>query len=64
MTWLNQGCWDDDPLPARRAGGSAGSQQHHDELFGAARARAEAAEAYQAQVRELQAERSAIGGAR
>jgi len=62
-TWLNQGCWDDDPLPARRRGGSAGSQEFHDELFGDARARAAQAEAYQAQMRQLQGERLAIGGA-
>jgi len=63
-TWLNQGCWDDDPLPVRRSSGSAASQDHHDGLFDAARARAEQAEAYQAQMRRLQDERLTIGGAR
>jgi hypothetical protein len=26
-TWLNQGCWEDDPLPARRSGGDDGIAQ-------------------------------------
>jgi len=53
-TWLNAGCWDDDPLPARRTSGSAANQQHHDELFAAAARRAAAAEG----------EHLAIGGGR
>lgn len=52
-TWLNAGCWDDEPLPARTRSGAAANQQHHDELFAAASRRAAAAEHTQTGLRAI-----------